>query len=279
MPPYPNFHFSVGTLKCIAICDGTESVPVESVVTGAPPDEVRQAFEQAGNPPGQATVYFNCLFLETSQHRRILVDAGWGQGTMRRDGALLERLQEDGIGVADIDTILLTHCDGDHVGGLLDRENLRIFPNAGLVMVQEAWDFWSDRALLAHLPPGQTAFARQVLPYVRNRIEVVPAGVDFIPGMRFILAAGHRPGHAVLWIRSAGQQLYHLADLVGSVVSFEHPAWRWAYDDRPEAAAADRARLLSEAAASQALVFASHLPFPGLGRVTPQGEGWKWIPI
>jgi glyoxylase-like metal-dependent hydrolase (beta-lactamase superfamily II) len=282
MTPSPNFHFTLGTLKCIALSDGVESVPIESIVKDTPPDEVRRAYAQAGLPlpsPTQATVFFNNLYLETSQRRRILVDAGWGIGTQRRDGALLERLQEDGISPADIDTILLTHCDVDHIGGLLDPENLRIFPNAGLVMVKEAWDFWSDKALVARWPPPLTVFGRQVLPYVRNRIQVVEAGVDFIPGFRFLPTAGHRPGHAALWIRSGRAQLYHLADLVGDVVFFAHPAWPWFADFRPQATEPDKVRLLGEAAASQALVFGSHLPFPGVGRVEAVGEAWRWKAI
>jgi len=38
-------------------------------------------------------------------------------------------------------------------------------------------------------------------------------------------------------------------------------------------------RLLSMAVEQQALVFGSHLPFPGVGRVVPQGAGWLWQPL
>jgi len=70
-----------------------------------------------------------------------------------------------------------------------------------------------------------------------------------------------------------------LADAVGHPILMEHPEWRWKFDTSPEQAKADRQRLLDRAADQQALVFGAHLPFPDLGHVVRQGEGWRWQPI
>ncbi len=49
-------------------------------------------------------------------------------------------------------------------------------------------------------------------------------------------------------------------------------------DMLPPEVVATRRSLLEWAATDQALVMAFHFPFPGLGRVAPEGEGWVWIP-
>jgi hypothetical protein len=36
---------------------------------------------------------------------------------------------------------------------------------------------------------------------------------------------------------------------------------------------------MDRAAADNALVFAFHFPFPGLGHVVKKGEGWQWQPV
>ena len=91
-----NYHFKVGTLQCIAISDGTDVNTVENLIRDVPPELVRQATLDHGLSPTEITTYFNCLYIQTDR-QRVLVDAGWGQGTGRRNGALLEGLQVEGI--------------------------------------------------------------------------------------------------------------------------------------------------------------------------------------
>jgi glyoxylase-like metal-dependent hydrolase (beta-lactamase superfamily II) len=59
----------------------------------------------------------------------------------------------------------------------------------------------------------------------------------------------------------------------------EHPEWYASVDLIPEQATATKRRLLDRAASDQALVLAFHFPFPGLGRVLPGRNAWKWQPI
>ena len=59
-----NYHFKVGTLKCIAINDGTEIVPAESVVKDVPAEQWSQALLEGGYSPTESVVYFNCLTLQ-----------------------------------------------------------------------------------------------------------------------------------------------------------------------------------------------------------------------
>jgi len=273
-----NYHFRVGAIECVALSDGSEVTPAEDVVRGIPSEQWRQALVERGYSPTEATVYFNCLYIQAGQHR-ILVDAGWGQGGERRTGTLLDRLQDEDIAPADIDTLIITHFDADHVGGIVTADNQLTFPNAGYVLLQDAWDFWSNEAIVAKWPPFLTANARKVLPLLQGRVQVVEPGAEFLPGFQLIPAPGHRPGHTAIAMASAGQTLFHLADVAGHPVLMEHPAWPWAFDAHPDQAEKDKALILDQAAARHALVFGSHLPFPGVGHVAPQGDGWRWQPL
>jgi glyoxylase-like metal-dependent hydrolase (beta-lactamase superfamily II) len=183
------------------------------------------------------------------------------------------------ISPPDIDTIIITHGDIDHIGGLATQDQQLIFPNARYILLKEAWDFWSNEALVAKWPPFLTVFGRTVFPLIRERIQVVESGEEFLPGFELFSAPGHRPGHSIIKATSAGQVLLHIADSVGHPLLMKHPYWPWYADARDEQAAKDKAQVLNQAATEKALVFGSHLPFPGVGRVEPFGDGWRWRPI
>ena len=272
------YRFEVGAFACMAINDLARTVPAAGIVTNIPPEEWQRALVAHGYPATESTRYFNCLYLQAGEYQ-VLVDIGWGKGGERGEGALLERLLAAGIAPADIDVVLLTHLDGDHVGGITTPDGQFAFPNADYVVSEEAWEVWTDDARSAHLPERQVTLARETLGQIQSRLEVVPPEVEFLPGLTLISAPGHRPGHVALEVASQGALLYHLADAVGHPLLMEHPSWHWSFDSWPEQAEADRRRLLALAAERQALVFGSHLPFPGLGHVVAEGEGWRWQPV
>ena len=70
-----------------------------------------------------------------------------------------------------------------------------------------------------------------------------------------------------------------MADLVHSPVVVKHPTWGVVWDVDFDLAAESRQKVLDEMAKEKRLLMATHLPFPGLGFVEKEGNGFNWIPF
>jgi len=91
-------------------------------------------------------------------------------------------------------------------------------------------------------------------------------------------AEGHTPRHSLVHVFSNGEELVHIADLLHSdVLLAPHPEWSFSGDTDIALAAATRRRVLSVLAEKRAKIFPYHLPWPGVGHVRRQGEGFEWV--
>jgi glyoxylase-like metal-dependent hydrolase (beta-lactamase superfamily II) len=80
----------------------------------------------------------------------------------------------------------------------------------------------------------------------------------------------------VVRLTSGGDRLTFLGDAIFPV-GFDHPDWHNGFEHDPEESVRVRVRLLREAAATRELLVATHLPFPSVGRVTVDGDAFRWI--
>jgi glyoxylase-like metal-dependent hydrolase (beta-lactamase superfamily II) len=273
------FHFTLGKLQCTSILDSQGIGTVADITGSVSAEEWDKVVRERGySPSGSLSSYFNNLFIQTGECN-LLVDAGIGQWIFPGGSALVERLAGEGFSPAQVDMIVITHTDGDHVGGLLTAAGELQFPKARYILPKAIVEYWCDPEIIAGQADDAAVFSRKILPAIRDHVEVVSEGEEFLPGFRLHNAPGHRAGHTAVEIASDGQTLLHLADTIGHPVLLEIPEWDWSYDENPEQAAQDKQALLRLVAERQALVFAAHMPFPGLGRVIELGQGWKWIPF
>jgi glyoxylase-like metal-dependent hydrolase (beta-lactamase superfamily II) len=285
------YRFKVGTFECIAVSDGIHTYapptfppPSTFLFTNAPRERLEQALREHDIQPEQWVEWVSpyiCLVVNTGKHL-VLVDTGSG-GLDQDTGKLLQNLQAEGITPEDIDTVIITHCHPDHIGGNTDGEGRPFFPNARFFMWKGEWDFWtSEQAeimLDEHVKEVLLMFARKNIPPIKRQLDLVDYEKEIVPGIRAVKAEGHTPGHMALAISSGDDQLLVVSDIVLHPIHVEQPGWCASVDLFHEQVVATRRRLLSRAEGEKALVLAFHFPFPGLGHVVQKGKKWQWQPI
>lgn len=263
------YRFTVGAFDCICLSDSAGALDIRWLFSGVDPDELAYVVSHSDTPPDAYETSVNILYVNTGQHR-VLVDTGSGEG------GLAASLQAAGLAPADIDTIVLTHCHGDHIGGLVNADGGLAFPNARYFMRREEWQFWTSEEGLAQLKPEAAARARRCLPPIRDRLTLIEQDEEILPGIQAVFAPGHTPGHIALLLESDGAQLLHLADAVHQPIQVVYPHWSPVFDMQHHISPVTRRNVLLRAAETGALVLAYHFPFPGLGHVTGANGAWSW---
>ena len=283
------YRFNIGAFDCIAINDYTSTYAASRFFTNAAPDQVAQALRQHGLEADLPASY-TCLFVDTGSHK-VLIDTGMGAGIHPQRGPyvgkLLQVLQAEGVDAKDVDTVVLTHGHGDHIGGSVDGSGEPVFANARHVMWADEWFFWKGEADLSSvsMPDGLkqmlTDTAREKLGALERRMDLIDSEGEIVPGVFAIEAKGHTPGHMAVAISSGDEQLLYISDTVLHPLHLEYPDWQTDFYDFDAAeAASSKRRLFDQAAAEGALALTFHFyPFPSLGHVVREGEGWRWQPL
>jgi glyoxylase-like metal-dependent hydrolase (beta-lactamase superfamily II) len=279
----PGFHrMMIGDFEVTVLSDGTVPQTVSEVATGTTPGRVKEllARDHLEDP---VEVSINAFLINTGT-TLVLVETGvgglFGPGV---GGQLQQSLQAAGYRPEQIDVVLLTHIHSDHSGGLMAKAG-RAFPNAVLQVHAKEAAFWLGRDAREKGPVDPKFFeeARAMVgPYQdAGKLKTFGDGDAIVPGIRAMPTPGHTPGHSAYVVESRGQRLLLWGDLMhfGSV-QLREPAVTVAYDVDARAASAQRARAFTEAAKRGDLVGLAHMPFPGLGRLSVEGRGYRWIPL
>lgn len=168
-----------------------------------------------------------------------------------------------------VDTVVITHMHGDHVGGLM-KDGAPTFANASHYTARAEFDFWAGA--------DNEAFEANVRP-IADQFTFIEDGADVGTGVTAMSAPGHTPGHMVFRIESAGQNLLLFADLANHPVwSLARPDWHFGFDNDREMAATSRRRVLDMIAAERMPAIGYHMPFPALGHVDTHDGGFRWVP-
>ena len=202
-----------------------------------------------------------------------LVDTGVGppglwDWTAEEEGLLPASLGALGIGPADVDVVLLTHLDIDHLGWNTDLEGVPLFPRARYVVHADGLAFAMSRAGRAHIQ-------RCVVP-ILDRFEQVRGDVELAPGITAFGTPGHAPGHLSVRISSEGAKATILGDVAPHPALLDETGWRFHFDEDAEQNGHVRAALVDELRRDGGLVVCGHFPGSGIGRITEHDGMVVW---
>ncbi len=277
-----SYRFKVGSFECIAVSDGSigSTNAAQLLFTNAPKELLEKVIRSHRIQFDQWIELFTCLVIQTPEHC-VLLDTGLGKlGWASNAGNLLQNLRAEGFEPRDIDTVIISHAHGDHIGGNTDSEGHAAFPQARYYMRKEEWDFWTSETTLANPAHEWMAeFVNKNLLPIQNHFHLLEEDTEIVSGIKTLYAPGHTPGNTAVVIESNGCQLLYMGDVILHPLHLEYPDWYSEPDCQPSETVRTRRLLLERASNDHALIFAFHFDFPALGYAVPQQENWRWQPI
>ncbi len=261
----PQFNrIKLGGFEVTSLLAGTRTVenPTEIFGLNADPSEFAEVSKAAFLPTDKAQFFFTPTVVNTGSEL-VLFDTGLNAG------GITAALAAAGYTPDQIDTVVLTHMHGDHIGGLMN-ETAPTFANAKYVTGSVEHNHW--------MGAGNEGFDKNVRP-LNDKISFLDDGGAVASGITAVSAPGHTPGHMGYMLESDGAQLMLIADLANHYVwSLAHPDWEVRFDMDKAAAAASRRKVLGMLAADRVPFIGYHMPFPALGYAEARGDGFHYVP-
>jgi glyoxylase-like metal-dependent hydrolase (beta-lactamase superfamily II) len=259
--------FPVGAATVTIVRDATLALPPSAVGTNVDAELVATLLDEYGLPTENVPTDVSQIVVDVDG-TRVLVDTGTG------GGELVPTMRSLGIEPASVDRVVISHFHPDHIGGV-SQNGEPTFPNASVHISQTELDFLDG----FDGDNDAVATAISALAPVRNRIETFTGGAELATGLEAVEAFGHTPGHMAFLLSSGDGRLMIASDTVTHPVAFfRHPEWLFGFDMLPEPTVDTRRELLERAAMERLPFFASHMPFPGVGRVSRDGAGFRFTP-
>ncbi len=235
----------------------------------------------------------------------LLVDTGAGNDKDRSAMPVLDRLHSPylarlaaaGVQLGDVDYILLTHLHADHVGWNTRRDGetwVPTFPNAVVICSDLEWRYGAaldsgDDAAVAEIQeaaglgppvrrptPGVFQDSLAPLEAAGQVRRITIDGSEALPGVRFLPAAGHSIDHAAIALESEGSHGVFGGDLLHHPFELHDSGLVSMFCEFPDAARASRRRIVQHVSDTDALYFSSHFPSTSAGKITPEGENFRW---
>lgn len=275
------YRLMVGQFEVTALNDGTVELPVDKLLQGPAPVIAKGLAQHHLASPLETSV--NAFLINTGS-KLVLVDAGAGSLFGPTLGKLVAQIKSAGYQPEQVDHVLITHIHPDHVGGLATAGQMA-FSNATIHVDQADRDFWLSKANLDAAPADkkgmfQGAQASLSAYDAAGKLKTFKQDGELLPGISSKATHGHTAGHTVYVVESQGKRMTLIGDLIHvASVQLASPNITIGFDSDAKQARAQRLKTFQELAKDGSLVGASHLPFPGVGRLQAAGKGYAWLPV
>lgn len=261
----PGFHrFKLGEFEVTTLLVGSRPMekPQETFGLNATPEDFA-ALAQANFLPADMSQNFFTPTLVNTGAELVLFDTG-----LAPEG-ITGALAAAGYAPDQVDVVVLTHMHGDHIGGLAGDAGAT-FANARYVTGSIEHNHWAAA--------GNEGFDAKVKP-LSDRMTMLEDGGSVASGITALAAFGHSPGHMAYHLESGGKRLAITADTVNHYVfSMQRPDWEVRFDMDKAMGAETRKKMLGMIAADRIPFIGYHMPFPAVGFVEAQGDGFRFVP-
>lgn len=219
----------------------------------------------------------NCIYIETPDGQRIVVDTGMGDKwndklraiyNVARAPTLVQQLETQiGIAPEDVTIIANTHLHFDHCGGnTYRREDATLaptFPNARYLVSRREYEharepFERDRA--SYMAENWEAVASS------GQLELRDDDYEIVSGLTMETVTGHNKSMQCMRLVRDGQTLFNFVDLAPTRHHIP-AAWLMGYDLYPVETLTNKQRLLPQAVRENWLCVFIHDPDVPLCRV------------
>jgi glyoxylase-like metal-dependent hydrolase (beta-lactamase superfamily II) len=285
----PSFYrYKVGDIVVTVVSDGKNVFQLtDAFIPNARKDDINAALEKAFMPRDMVTIWFAPLVIQ-SGGKLIVLDTGTGPGghaaSEGANGLFAENMMAAGFDPKKVDMVVISHFHTDHVNGLLTADGKPAFPNAEVLVPATEWKFWSDDGEMSRAKGErmiglfknnrnifETGLKKKVTPYEWNK--------EVAPGLTSVETVGHTPGHTSYVLSSGTGKVFIQSDVTNNPNLFAtNPSWHANFDQDGDVAEKTRRRIYDMVVAEKLQVQGFHYPFPGLGNVVKDGDGYRVIP-
>ena len=226
--------------------------------------EAFEAASAAANIPTDKVQFFFTPTVVNTGSELILFDTGLSaKGTTAA-------LAEAGYSPDQIDTVVITHMHGDHIGGLTTKDGTPTYRNARYLTGATEFDAWGKT--------GNKTFEKKMRP-LAEKTTFIKGGDAVASGITGMDAFGHTGGHMTFMLESGGKQVLLGADFANHYVwSLAYPDWQVKFDQDKELAAKTRRDILAMLTADKMAMIGYHMPWPALGYVESREDGYRYVP-
>jgi len=285
----PSFYrYKVGDIQVTVVSDGRNTFAFDDkFIVNAKKEEVSAALQQAFLPGDVMTIYFAPLVINTGG-KLVVLDTGNGPlakaNSKGANGLFADNMAAAGFDPKAVDMVVISHFHGDHVNGLLTAEGTPAFPNAEVLVPAVEWKFWMDDGEMSRAPAGrmQGLFKnnRNIFEAgLQKKVTPYEWGKEVAPGLLAVDTVGHTPGHTSYVLSSGAGKVFIQSDVTNNPNPFaSHPGWHAFFDQDADMAEKTRRRVYDMVVAEKLQLQGFHYPFPGLGNIVKDGDGYRVIP-
>ena len=275
----------IGNNKVTALFDGEIGLPRTDLlrISAKKADKIFSENFLPVNEKNQILTSFNAFLVQTPT-QNILMDTGTSQCFGSALGKVSENLKLAGVTPEAIDTILITHAHPDHLCGIT-LDGKKVYPNATVYLSKADVDYWTsainETKADAFFKPIYKMIREALKPYqdTGKLVAFTPDSFN-VPNVKLINTNGHTVGHYSYLINAdQGQFFLSLGDVIHyESVQLPEPDAVYRPDTDSDQAAKVRKQVLQQAYKNKWWIGGAHIPFPGIGHIAKNPQGYYWVP-